>query len=264
MPAFSLVLDTVRSRLNALKQRRVKYVTSITSINANELSIEYTKIPLPKPCKRVELYYMGEAIAAYRALIMFANQCIKDASMAMDPVADSLEMYVNGWQNNKIITESDLKTLRESIEHRIKAMKGAHAWFDKQLAKFNSLNQSPEEDMVDHMSFNLYEMTTEFPYRRAYNHFFRKHKVEDKIIEAHLKNDDNILDMLIQLISALYSGWDKSGKGEAFENFRNNQHALIELVQLFADVLELDIQLYEKFATLNEMVVAFKLYPTLK
>ena len=264
MPILSLVLDSVRSKLTSIKQSRVKYVTSISSIRSGELSIEYTKIPLPKPCKRAELYYMGETIAAYRSLIIFANQCIKNASMNMSTVADSLELYVNGWQNGKIITESDLSSLQDSIVKRNKALKDAHIWFDKQLSKFNTLNTSHVDDMIDHVSFNLYEVTTEFPYRRAYNHFFKKHRVEDKVIEAHLKTDDDILDMLIQLISALYAGWDKSGKGEAFENYRNIQHALIALIQSFADALEMDIELFEKFAALNETIIAFKVYPVTK
>lgn len=262
MPVISLVLDSVRSKVASLKQRRIKYVTSLSSIQNNELSIEYTKILLPKACKRAELYYMGETIAAYRSLLIFANQCIKNANLNMETIADALELYVNGWQNNKIITESDLTSLQNSIHQRLKSLKDAHAWYEKQLAKFNSLNASPDEDMVDHVSFNLFDMTTEFPYRRAYNHFFKKYRIQDRVIEDHLKMDDNILDMLIQLISSLYAGWEKSGKGEAFEEYRHIQHSLIELVQLFADSLELDIQLYEKFAKLNETVVAFKLYPS--
>lgn len=262
MGFMSLVLDSTRSKIAALKQRKVKYVTSTSAIGDHALSIEYTKIPLSRPCKRVELYYMGENIAAYRNLIMYVNQCLSNASLNMSSPADSLEMYVNGWQNGKIITPQDIERLRKSISSRITLLRAAHNRFDMLLGKFNELNNSHEGDMVDHVSFNLHETTTEFPYRRAYNHFFRKHKVEDKVIETHLKNDDDILDMLMSLITALYAGWDKTGKGDAFEKFRSDQHALIILAQLYADALELDIQLYEKFATVNEMVVAFKLYPS--
>lgn len=254
------LLDAVKSKLLSIRANHPRYTLSTKAISG-QLSIEYTTIPMSKPCKYVMLYYSGDCVYAFKKLIWLFQRCADNQMLQMDNVCSTLETYVNGWASGKEITSRNIKALQNMVSARHDVIKRTIHEYDDLRKTFDSLNTHDDTEMVDHFELSLYQTVSEFPYRRAYKHFFKKDKVNDKLIETHLQTDREILDRLIQLMTVLYMGWNKVGKGDAYEKYRLRQRDLILIVDQFADVVSLDIDLYERFATLNETVIAFKVYP---
>ena len=253
-------LDAVQAKLLTIRARKKRYTLSTDVLNEN-LSIEYSTIPMSKPAKHVIIYYSGECVYAYKKLICLYQKCRDLRMMQLDQVGSMISTYVNGWAAGKEITWQNIDTLKKMINVREEAIKKAIHDYDELRAQFDALNVHDDTEMVDSSELSLYQTVKEFPYRKAYKHFFKRDHVSDKLIEEHIKEDNEFLEEMIRLMSVLYMGWNKVGKGDAYEKYRLRQRDLIYIVDKFADVISLDLDLYERFASLNNTVVAFKVYP---
>jgi hypothetical protein len=246
------------SKVNAIRISCQRFTLSADAVD--HLSIDYTTIPMKKECNQAVVYYSGETIAAYRKLLNLYDKITNDQYVGMTEVGDLVTTYISGWSSLKIITDQNIAQLDAMIERRRTKLTQYHTLFDQGMSAFNVKNEAIVE-MVDHINVPLYHYTTEFPYRKAYAHFYKRQRVNEKLVQTHINNDIDLLDQLADLLGLLYAGWEKSGKGEDYERYRDLQRRLIVTTQNLADVLELDITLYEKFTRLNETVINFKIYP---
>lgn len=257
------LLDAVKSKLMAIRSRHIKYTLSTDAIH-EQLSIEYTEIPMKKPSRYAVVYYAGECVYAYKKMLQLYQKCVDHKLMEMTSVADELELYVTGWSSGKVITPKNMEWLQGLVDLRGKIVQEFQDQMKELRQNFDSLNQHDDTEMVDHVELSLYKKTDKFPYRRAYRHFFKREMVNDTLVEAHIKTDTDILDRLLRLMNVLYMGWNRVGKGEEYEIWRKKQRQLILLIEEFGTVLDHDIDLYESFLRLNETVIAFKVYPWTK
>lgn len=256
---FGVMIQSAISKIDSIKQNHGRFTLSGDVIKSN-LSIDYSTIKLKKECKIVQLYYSGETIAAYRKMLNEYQKIIDDPNLKLDDIMNQINAYVNGWSTLKIISDQNLTMLDSMIARRHTKLQNYHASMNDLMDDFQSKNKEVVE-MVDRITIPLYKYTTEFPYRRAYAYFFKKQRVHESLVQGHIEDDIQYLDDLINKLNILYAGWEKSGKDEAFERYREIQRRLILSIQSFADVLELDITLYEKMIALNETVINFKVYP---
>lgn len=254
------ILETVKTKLKNILASHPRYTLSTDAIHA-QLSIEYTMIPLKKPCKFVDLYYSGDCVFAYKKMIQVYQRCIDNKMLQMKNILDQLDLYVNGWSAGKEITTQNIKTLMTMVQYRQDLVKKLIYAFDELHKEFDRLNTHDDTEMVDHCELALYKMTDQFPYRRAYKHFFKKDSVSDKLVQAHIETDMAVLEQLLSLMSILYTGWNRVGKGEEYETWRIRQRELISIIDTFSSVVEQDIELYERFTQLNETIITFKVYP---
>lgn len=253
--------SSVTKRIDQIKFSRQRYVMSRQHVKDN-LSIEYTTIPLPKECKEVTLYYSKEIIDAYKKLMSTYYALEKQAdSQARSPyIMSELDLYIRGWNSYKIITRQNIDYLSGMVERMTGRLRKFTESFDKLLANFHRLNtDSPV--FPDSTNIKLYKYTNEFPYRRAYSYFFKNEKLNEDVLRKVIDDDMGYLDQLVELIHILYSGWDKIGKGESFDEYRFHQRVLIYTVRDFANALEMEIHLYEKFLSIGKEIISFKLYP---
>lgn len=263
-PNVNLAILKLKSRILGIKANHGKY-TLTTNVLDENISIAYSTLPLKIPCKTVDVYYSGECLYTYKQLLGLYGKVTTYKILNMETSCSDIEVYVRGWSHNKIISDTNISFLHDNTEGKLNYLKQFHDEFDTLLSKFQELNVHDDTEMVDHFKLSLYRTTTEVPYRRIYNHFFKKGAiVSDSLIEAHINRDIDILDRLQTNLLLLYSGWDKVGKGDEYEVWRIRQSELIDIIQLFADVIEQDIMLYEKMGKLNELVICFKVYPVRK
>ena len=244
MPAnISVLLNTIKSKIQNIKGKHPKYILSTDAIKG-DLSIEYTEIPLKKPCKSVDVYYSGECVYSYRKLIHLYQSLANNNILIMMPVSTQLELLITGWASGKVVSSRNIQSINNMIEARATQLKIYHNQFDELYDQFMKKNVDDETEMVDCAEIVLY-----------------KNASGDNLAQTHIKTDMDILDTLLHLMNILYRGYEKVGKGDQYEKWRAVQRALILLVDSFATILEKDIQLYEKFQKLNETVIAFKVYP---
>lgn len=247
------------TKLTNIRRNHAKYTLTTDVIKSN-LSIDYTTIKLKKECKSVTVYYSGETIAAYRKLLNEYQKVIDDKAVMIPDVTELLDTYVMGWATMKVVTASNLENVEKMIAGRLSKIHYYHNRMDDLMAEFKRKNNDID-GMVDSVHINLFKYTTEFPYRRAYAHFYKRQRVNEAIVQHHIADDIQTLDRMIELLNILYSGWEKTGKDDSFDKFREVQHRLILAIQSFADVLEADIELFEFFTELDETVINFKVYP---
>lgn len=260
MDSLLLLTDALKGKIRGILNRHTKYVLSTKAIHG-QLSIEYTTIPMKKPCKEAIIYYAGDTVYLYRQMIWLYQRCTEDGKLQMTTVCDMLDDYVNAWSSLKEISDANIKGVENFIQTRMSTLKYYLAKFDELKKKFDEANVHDDTEMVDHFTINLYTRQEEFPYRRAYQHFFKKDKISDSLVQKHLDEDRAILDKMINMMTVLYLGWNKIGKGDSFDQYRKRQIELITLIDIFANVIEKDMELYEKFMSLNEVIIAFKIYP---
>ena len=261
MPAnISVLLNTIKSKIQNIKGKHPKYILSTDAIKG-DLSIEYTEIPLKKPCKSVDVYYSGECVYSYRKLIHLYQSLANNNILLMMPVSTQLELLITGWASGKVVSSRNIQSINNMIEARATQLKIYHNQFDELYDQFMEKNVDDETEMVDCAEIVLYKNANSLPYKKVYRHFFKKDIIGDNLAQTHIKTDMDILDTLLHLMNILYRGYEKVGKGDQYEKWRAIQRALILLVDSFATILEKDIQLYEKFQKLNETVIAFKVYP---
>jgi len=247
------------TKLTNIRRNHAKYTLTTDAIKAN-LSIDYTTVKLKKECKSVIVYYSGETIAAYRKLLNEYQKVIDDKTVRIPDVTDLLDTYVLGWSTMKVVTGSNLENVENMIRGRLSKIHQYQNHMDELMADFRRKNEDID-GMVDSVNINLFKYTTDFPYRRAYANFFKRQRVNEAIVQHHIADDIQALDRMIELLNILYSGWEKTGKDDSFDKFREVQHRLILAIQSFADVLEADIELFEFFTELDETVINFKVYP---
>lgn len=242
-----------------LKGTAEPYVTSRDTLTS--VSISYSTIPLPRKTKWVRVYFSRKSINAYMKHItvwdLYEEQVLQDR-----PSSEALKLlmdYVIAWQQEKLF-KSDTRTYAEKTVDNLHTRCSFHLSRIKQTWEWFS-RENAAAPLSDYFDTKFKEPITEFPYLRAYNYFFRKRRIDPERIRAFLDVDIRALDSLLDMVGILESGWDKCGKGDAFDDFRESQQCLLHCVQTLADALECEIHFYEYMLRFNQAIINFKLFP---
>ena len=252
--------EAIKKRIDEIRFSRQRYVFSHDSID--HLSIAYSTIRLPKECKEVTVWYSQDLINLYKEILALYGKCTqsRDKSTSSRYIMGELTTLVNGWNTQKEVDSESISHLSAAVERIYTRMQQFNATFDKKYKYFLRKN-TDSENFMDHVSMKLYRYTTEFPYHRFQNYFFKKDGVDDKKIRDAINTDLEYLERILNLMQILYSGYDKVGKGEEYEMYRMRQRQLIYIIKDFVNALELEIQFYEKILQILGTVIVFKVYP---
>lgn len=252
------MVDALKQKIKNMAQNHRRYGSS-SSIEG-PLSIDYSIIKLPKECNAVQLYFANETMVAFRRIVEYYGKVTNDKrGMPIGEMASLIEDYVKGWSSYKSITMANLDNVDWIIETRHNKLLGQHHYLDSLMDRFKQLNDNSQ--LVDWRNLKLYHYTDEFPYRRAYAYFFKRERIDDGALNARIAGDTLLLDRMIEMLNVLYGGYDKTGKGDRFEYYRLLQKRLMDIIQNFADLVECDINLCEKFIQVTEIPINFKVIP---
>lgn len=234
----------------------------ISKEKLESLSINYSTIPLSRETKWVRVYFSREIINAYMKHLsvwdLYAEQVLHDRPTS--EVVKQLFDYVIAWQQEKVFND-DTRTFIENAANSLSTRCSFHCGrVEKTWAWFEQVNASSDK-LTEYFDAKFKEPINSFPYIRAYNYFFRKKRIDIEQVRELMAKDINALDELINMLKILDGGWDKCGKGDAFDNFRATQQCLLRCVRIVADAIEYEIHFYEHILQFNQAIINFKLFP---
>lgn len=257
--AFSTLWSAINGKLEAIKLKHSKYSLTLKQMKG-EFSIDYSTVKLPKITKHVRLQFSRDTIASYHRLLRLYKEAAADDMLDMQKLCDELEKYVVGWKTGRTITDANLGTINGSMNARQRHIDQISERFKAELRKFNEYNVD-ETEIVDHCIIPLYRWTDEFPYRRAYEHFFKKMRIREDDVTSVIDKDIKVLDKLVELTAVLYQGYQATGKGDEYDLFRKQQRELILLIARYGDIVENHINLIEELTQIRDLVINFKIFP---
>lgn len=255
---IQVLCNALKSRFLATKR---KSYLSTDLITGDDISVEYTTLTLSKPCKSVDVYYTYDAIRHYNAVILAHETYKKEYAFFIDDCFLQIERYVLGWDTGKIVSVEDIAKLNYFIQLRKAKLAQMYEKVCQECNKFQEMNV-PDIDMVDRLHLQMYGgSTNKLDYRRVHNALFKKRQIRTKDTEKFLNRDDAVISPAIDLIQMLTKAWDKIGKGDDYDEWRQRQKDLLQALKEFADTVELDIDLNLKFYDLSRTALCFKIYP---
>lgn len=251
--------ETIITKLSGLIYGKRKF-TLTTDYVDDKFSIVYSKIPLPKECKHIQVFYAREAIFEYKTLQSLIIDYVKLEDMNLISIIDTLLRYIEGWSNFKELTPAMLDTLGKMIDRRMNILSYHRQNFEQHLAEFKRYNDDPS-CLVDNFVMTLFRYNTDVQYSRIFKHFFKKGGFDLKYLQKRYDSEIHRMEALLHSIQRIEKVRQYSGKTDEVNVMRREAAQFIKLIQKMSDLIEEDLNFIEEMSQINKLVIAFKVYP---
>lgn len=256
---FANAADALINRISALIYGKRKYSLSTDWIK-DDFSIAYTSFPLPKECKHVQVYYAREAIFEYKNLMTFIMEYVKLEDMNLIGIMDTIIRYIEGWSTMKEITPDMLKTLNKMIARRQEILSYHRNRYEDHLKEFKRYNDD-KDGLVDSFVMTLFRYNKDIQYIRIFKHFFKKGAFDLKFLQKRYDSEIAKMEEMTRCIKNIQRVREYSGKTEEIDKLRKEAVAFLQIIQKMTNLVEQDLNFIEKMASINKLVIAFKVYP---
>lgn len=256
---FSNMLEMMKTRMSAIIYGKRKYSLSTDWADQN-FSISYFKFPLPKECKHVQVYYARETIFEYKNLQSMILEYLKLEDMNLISLMDIIIKDIDGWSSFKEITPAMLDTLSKMIARRNDILQYHQNKYKQHLDEFNRYNNDADT-LVDNFVMTLFRYSSEIQYSRIFRHFFKKGALDMKSLQKRYDSEIAKLEELMRCIQKIDRVRTFSGKTEEVSIMRRQASIFLSIIHKMTDLVEKDLNFIEEMAKINQIVIAFKVYP---
>lgn len=257
--ASFLLMDMVKTKIEKIKMKHRAYVFSKEQLDPAHFSIDYSRVSLNRPSKYCYVYYCREAVSCFQSILDSLDEFINSREM-IDTLLENLDTLVSGWGAGKEVTSFNITTARNVIDRCMKSIRDQIDQYDHNCAEFEKYNNDPD-GMIDRFTLNYFRPVNDIAYKSIYGRFYKKKRIPVKALVDLMEERIKALDHLIELMDQLARGSDVSGKGDVFEEYRQRQAQLCNIIQSTADLIEYELTSIEKLLEARKIIINVKIYP---
>lgn len=255
--------ETVKSNTTPLVRTPIKeapFGVSSRQLFGDTLDPNMAQLTLSYPETKIRIFYDYAALKTMEELMVIWFSYLKQKTN--ERLGESLlymTQLVEGWDVGKLVEEENFEELRRQVDDVGVDVTNYKDGMLSKSAQFDRINV--KEDLVDSRTLTFDKPTEIIAYTDIYMRLFRKMKIFPHLINDRIQKDLQTIRELQRLVQIVAKRWNDVGKGDAFDQYREECHQFFFLINRYATDLEHDLIFLRTVLRMSKTTIAFKIYP---
>lgn len=218
------------------------------------------QITFTSPQTKIRIFYDYAALKTMEELMVIWFSYLKEkTNERLNESLSYMTQLIEGWDSGKLVEEENFEELQRQIDDvgvDVVNYKESMLTKGKQFDRINA-----REDLVDSRTLTFNRPTDTVRYVEIYARLFKKMKIFPHLVNERIQRDMQTIRELQRLVQVVANRWNDVGKGDEFDQFREECHKFFFLINRYANDLENDLVFLRTVLRASKTTPAFKLYP---